>query len=180
MQMTTLGFGCASTKLQVILSRAFHAVANSGAIDFNFNPTKVYNGNQNLANNQSFDYLLQLAQPHTVAKGTTATNLGRLVIDTTADHKTDQKADFPLRYNSDSGESVLLVRDNPNTPPPFLDPCSPSNINSLWWRAGWAETQSNSNAMACTATLGFAPDRVRGETPTTGRSARNVNGAIWR
>lgn len=104
---------------------------SSGAKDFNFNPTKVYNGNQNFANNQSFDYLLQLAQPHTVAKGTTATNLGRLVIDTTADPKADQKADFPLRYNSGAGESVLLVRDNPNTPPPFLDPCSPSNINSL-------------------------------------------------
>lgn len=104
---------------------------SSGAKDFNFNPTKVYNGNQNFANNQSFDYLLQLAQPHTVAKGTTATDLGRLVIDTTADPKTDQKADFPLHYNSGSGESVLLVRDNPNTPSPFLDPCSPNNVNGL-------------------------------------------------
>ncbi|GLQ91175.1 hypothetical protein [Dyella acidisoli] len=104
---------------------------SSGAQDFNFNPSKVYNGNQNFANNQSFDYLLQLAQPKTVAKGTTANDLGKLIIDTTADPNNDRKADFPLRYNSGQGESVLLVRDNPNTPPPFLDPCSPSNINSL-------------------------------------------------
>jgi hypothetical protein len=62
MQMTTLGFGCASTKLQVILSRAFHAVANSGAKDFNFNPTKVYNGNQNLANNPESGFSAPLQQ----------------------------------------------------------------------------------------------------------------------
>lgn len=103
----------------------------SGAQDFNFNPAKVYNGNQNFANNLSFDYLLQLAQAKTVPKGTTANNLGKLIIDSTANPKTDQKADFPLRYNSSSGESVLFVRDNQNAAPPFLDPCSPSNINSL-------------------------------------------------
>ena len=104
---------------------------SSGAKDFNFTPSKVYSGNQNIANNQSFDYLLQLAQPKTVAKGTTANDLGKIIIDTTADPKTDQKANFPLLYNSGSGESVLLARDNLNTPSPFLDPCSPSNINSL-------------------------------------------------
>lgn len=104
---------------------------SSGAKDFTFDPSKVYSGSQNMANSQSFDYLLQLAQAKTVAKGTVANNLGKLIIDTTADPKKDQKADFPLRYNSASGESVLLVRDNPNAAPPFLDPCSPGNINSL-------------------------------------------------
>lgn len=104
---------------------------SSGAQDFNFAPSKVYSGSQNFANNQSFDYLLQLAQPKTVAKGTVANGLGKLIIDTTANPKTDQKANFPLLYNSGSGESVLLVRDNPNAAPPFLDPCSPANVNAL-------------------------------------------------
>lgn len=103
----------------------------SGAKDFNFTPHKVYSSGQNLANSQSFDYLLQLAQPKTVAKGTTATNLGKLIVDAVADPKTDQKADFPLYYNSSDGESVLLVRDNRDAKPKFLDPCSPASINGL-------------------------------------------------
>lgn len=103
----------------------------SGAKDFNFTPAKVYSGSQNFANNQSFDYLLQLAQPKTVPKGSVANNVGKIIINSSADPKKDQQANFPLYYNSSSGESVLLVRDNINTPPPFLDPCSPTAINGL-------------------------------------------------
>jgi hypothetical protein len=106
----------------------------SAAKAFHFEPTKVFTGsNHDHANSFQFDYLLtKLAQPKTVAKGTTAHDLGLLFIDvSSADPKTDKNVDFFLGYDSTGSESMLLTRDNLHALPAFQDPCSPASINGL-------------------------------------------------
>jgi len=110
----------------------------SGAKDFNFMPNKLFanstvGGNTvNNAPGASFSFLIQTAQPKLIPKGTTVNGLGRIVINVAADDpQTEKTAKTNLLYKSAQGESVLLVRDPPDNPPQFLDPCTPTNVNAL-------------------------------------------------
>lgn len=106
----------------------------SNAADFHFDPAKIFtrstvNGNSvdSFAGGPSFSFKVTTAKPTTVAKGTSAANLGRIVINVASDDpKSEKTAQTNLLYKSGSGESVLMVRD-PGPNPTFLDPCSPNN-----------------------------------------------------
>ncbi len=113
-----------------------HSIENkeADAVDFNFKLTKIFAGNQN--ENPDEISIMPDAQnaPDTklVAKGTTATNLGRFVIKVAGDPNQMKTASQFLTYNSSSGESVLMVNQDSKPSgvpkPTFLDPCSPNNL----------------------------------------------------
>jgi hypothetical protein len=108
------------------------------ATDFDFQLSKLYAS----ADNPSDNYILDkgLESPATTApksllvpKGTTANNIGRLILFVKG---AQQQSSHLLNYNSYKGESVLVVNEdlgqpNANTNPPkpkFLKQCTPNNL----------------------------------------------------
>jgi len=110
---------------------------DKNAATFNFDLSKVFVPNDpgNIPGNTSFNYLVQTAPAtKSVPAHTTSGALGRIVIDVAgAGDPGSKNAFFNLSYKSSGGESVLLVRDGGNTPPPvkFLDPVSPIHPNNI-------------------------------------------------
>ena len=110
---------------------------DTNAHDFNFDPSKLYviDDLHSMAGDVSFNSMVQTA-PSTlkVAAHSTSSTLGRVVVNISGGlDPNNLTALDDLYYNSSTGESVLLERDDFNTPPPaqFLDPASPVHPDNL-------------------------------------------------
>ena len=111
--------------------------ADTGAHDFNFEVSKIYvNDNlHSIAGDVSFNSMVQTA-PSTlkVTAQSTSSTLGRVVVNISEGLDPNNLGALDdLYYNSSTGESVLLQRDDFNNPPPaqFLDPASPIHPDNL-------------------------------------------------
>ncbi len=113
-----------------------HSIENTeaDAVDFNLKLSKIFASNQN--ENPDEIPIVPDAQNapdnKLVPKGTTATNLGRIVIKVLGDSNQLKTTAQFLTYNSATGESVLMVNQDTKPSgvpkPTFLDPCSPNNL----------------------------------------------------
>jgi hypothetical protein len=104
------------------------------AVDFNFKLSKIFASNPNEVPGTIPIMPTAQTAPDTklVPKGTTANNLGRFIINVAGDPNQMKTATELLKYNSSSGESVLMVNTDakPNEVPKakFLDPCTSNNL----------------------------------------------------
>jgi len=100
----------------------------AGAKDFDFKLAKLYASTvEEVSGNTSLGQW-ETAQDAQVAKGTSATNLGRIIIRVSGDPMQMKNAWQALHYASASGESVLLIQEPPVPTPQFLDPGTPANL----------------------------------------------------
>lgn len=109
------------------------AIQNTGkdAVDFNFQLSKLYASDTGeVSGNTSLDNLVKTAPDNKlVPKGTTATNIGRIIINVAGDPNQLKTAKQALHYNSSQGESVLPADEDSGTnTTKFLDPCTPNNL----------------------------------------------------
>lgn len=100
----------------------------SGAQDFNFKLSKLFASKPGEISGNTSLGQWETAKDKLVAKGTTVTNAGRIIINVAGDPKQLKNALQPLHYASSSGESVLLLQETPIQTPKFLDPGMPTNL----------------------------------------------------
>lgn len=109
-----------------------HSIENTeaDAVDFTLKLSKIFasNQNENPAEVPIIPDAQNVPDNKLVPKGTTAANLGRIVIVVAGDPNQLKTAPQFLNYNSSSGESVLMVNQDSKPKPQFLDPCAPNNL----------------------------------------------------
>ncbi len=99
----------------------------SGAKDFSFDPNKFY-VNSSPRGTMAGGILSphQTASARVIPKGTTAPNLGRVIINVPGNAQDITSSDNHLLYESGTGESVLF--DRKSRVKQVLSPCTPSNL----------------------------------------------------
>lgn len=103
-----------------------------GAIDFNLDPTKLYvvpAPKQSLPGTTNPLSSYTMTKTHLIPKKMTVNDLGRLILIVEGDRLEIMTAQNNLQYKSDSGESVLLIRQNVQKK--RLDPATPINLTAL-------------------------------------------------